>query len=401
MKKVLIFLCCFMTLLPTISAGALDEKTTQVVGEAESKESSVNLAENARSAILIDASTGKILFEKNSHEKIAPASMTKMMSMLVIVEAIEDKVINWNDTITISENASKMGGSQILLEIGEQMKVSDLFKGVAVASGNDAVVALAEAVAGTEDEFVKMMNKKAKELGLKDTNFKNPHGLDEANHYSSAHDMAIIGKELVKHEKVLQFTSIYEDYLRKGTDKEFWLVNTNKLVRFYTGVDGLKTGYTKEAGYCLTATAKKNDMRLVAVVMGEETNTLRNSEISSMLDYGFAQYKSTSIIKRNQTVTEVEVEKAKKEKVKIVPLDDVSILTKKNEKLGKITYDVKLNKIQVPIKKGDIVGTLKIMEDGKEIKKISLTVKENIKKANLLELYKRYLFNITSGNIKF
>lgn len=401
MKKVLIFLCCFMTLLPTVLAGALDEKTTQVVGEAESKESSVNLAENARSAILIDASTGEILFEKNSHEKIAPASMTKMMSMLVIVEAIEDKVINWNDTITISENASKMGGSQILLEIGEQMKVSDLFKGVAVASGNDAVVALAEAVAGTEDEFVKMMNKKAKELGLKDTNFKNPHGLDEANHYSSAHDMAIIGKELVKHEKVLQFTSIYEDYLRKGTNKEFWLVNTNKLVRFYTGVDGLKTGYTKEAGYCLTATAQKNDMRLVAVAMGEPTSALRNSEISSMLDYGFAQYKSTSIIKRNQTVTEVEIEKAIKEKVKIVPLDDVSILTKKNEKLGKITYDVKLNKIQAPIKKGDIVGTLKIMEDGKEIKKISLTVKENIKKANLLELYKRYLFNITSGNIKF
>lgn len=188
------------------------------------------LAMNAKSAILIDAKTGEILFEKNSHEKIAPASMTKMMSMLVIVEAIEDGVLNWNDTVTVSENASSMGGSQILLETGEQMKVKDLFKGVAVASGNDAVVALAEATYGTVDEFVKKMNEKTLELNLKDTNFKNPHGLDDANHYSSAHDMAMIAKELVKHKKVLEFTSIYEDYLRKGTNREFWLVNTNKVV---------------------------------------------------------------------------------------------------------------------------------------------------------------------------
>ena len=189
-----------------------------------------SLATNATSAILIEATTGEILFEKNAHEKLAPASMTKIMSMLVIVESIEKGVINWDDVVTVSENASSMGGSQILLETGEKMKVSDLFKGIAVASGNDAVVALAETIAGTVDEFVNMMNNKTKELGLKDTNFKNPHGLDEVNHYSSAYDMSIMAKELIKHKKVLEYTNIYEDYLRKGTDREFWLVNTNKVV---------------------------------------------------------------------------------------------------------------------------------------------------------------------------
>lgn len=189
-----------------------------------------DLAPNAKSAILLEASTGKIIYEKNSHEKLAPASMTKMMSMLLIMENIEKGILSWDQKITVSANASGMGGSQILLETGEQMTVDDLFKGIAVASGNDAVVALAEAIAGTEEGFVTMMNNRAKELGLNDTSFKNPHGLDTANHYSSAYDMAMIGKELVKHEKVLKYSSIYEDYLRKGTDRETWLVNTNKVV---------------------------------------------------------------------------------------------------------------------------------------------------------------------------
>lgn len=405
MKKILILICCFMIFTFNINAeklGPVEEGENLIVNqEVANSESGVNLATNAKSAILIDAATGEILFEKNSHEKMAPASMTKMMSMLIIIEAIEDEIINWEDIITVSENASSMGGSQILLETGEQMSVYDLFKGIAVASGNDAVVALSEAVAGTEDEFVKMMNDKAKELGLNDTNFKNAHGLDDANHYSSAHDMAMIGRELAKHEKVFEFTSIYEDYLRKGTDKEFWLVNTNKLVRFYTGVDGLKTGYTKEAGYCLTATLKKNDMRLIAAVMGEPTSALRNSEVSSMLDYGFAQYKSTSIIKKNEVVAEVEIERAKTKKVEIVPTNDVAILTKKTEKLGEITYDINLDEIKAPLKSGEVIGELIIKEDGKKIKSVDLTIKEDIEKANIFELYLRYLTDIIAGNIKF
>ena len=229
------------------------------------KAEELKLAENAKSAILLEPTTGEVIFEKNSHEKLHPASMTKMMSMLLIVEAVEDGIINWSDVVTVSEKAAGMGGSQILLEVGEQMTVDDLFKGIAVASGNDAVVAMAEKIGGSEAVFVDMMNKRAQELGLTDTNFKNPHGLDEANHYSSAYDMAVIAKELVKHTKVLEYTSIYEDYLRKDTDRKIWLVNTNKLVRFYSGVDGLKTGYTASAGYCLTATAKKNNSRFIAV----------------------------------------------------------------------------------------------------------------------------------------
>lgn len=194
------------------------------------KAEDTSLAQNAKSAIIIEASTGEVIFEKNSDEKLEPASMTKMMSMLLIMEAIEQGNISWNQKITVSENASSMGGSQILLETGEQMTVKDLFKGVSIASGNDAVVALAEAIAGTEDEFVKMMNAKAQKLKLKNTYFKTPHGLDTEGHYSSARDMSTIARELVKHEKVLTFTSVYEDYLREGTDKKIWLVNTNKVV---------------------------------------------------------------------------------------------------------------------------------------------------------------------------
>ena len=205
-----------------------------IFGPSIVKAENLSFAENAKSAIMIEASTGEILFEKNSDEKLVPASMTKMMSMLLILEAIEKGILKWNQIVTISENASSMGGSQILLETGEKMSVKDLFKGVAIASGNDAVVALAEASYGSESVFVDHMNKKAKKLGLKNTNFKNPHGLDAADHYSSARDMSIIARELVKHEKVFEFTSVYEEYLREGTDKKIWLVNTNKVVyKFY------------------------------------------------------------------------------------------------------------------------------------------------------------------------
>ena len=399
MKKVIIFL-----LLILIPFNVFASDTMPVISELEStiKETeNSSLAKNAKSAILIEATTGEILFEKNSNEKLAPASMTKIMSMLVIVESIEKGVINWDDVITISENASSMGGSQILLETGEQMKVSDLFKGIAVASGNDAVVALAETIAGTVDEFVNMMNQKAKELGLKNTNFKNPHGLDEANHYSSAYDMSIMAKELIKHEKVLEFTSIYEDYLRKGTDREFWLVNTNKLVRFYSGVDGLKTGYTSSAGYCLTATAKKNNVRLIAVVMNEESSSTRNAEVTSMLDYGFAKIKTVEIANTDTVIKKIEIDKAKDKFVELVPIETISIVKQKTEQVGEITYDVKLDKVKAPIKKGDVVGKLIVMEDGKKIKESNLTVNKDVEEASFIELYLRNVTDMINGKIIF
>lgn len=360
----------------------------------------LNLAENAKSAILIEASTGTIIYEKNSHEKLAPASMTKMMSMLLIVEAIEDRKLSWNQMITTSENASSMGGSQILLETGEKMSVEDLFKGIAVASGNDAVVALSEAVAGTEEEFVNMMNQRAKELGLEDTNFKNPHGLDTANHYTSAYDMAMIAKELVRHEKVLEFTSIYEDYLREDQENKVWLVNTNKLVKFYDGMDGLKTGYTKEAGYCLTATAKRGDTRFITVVMGEEDTKTRNSETTSMMDYAFGQYEVEKVLDKKRTVGTVRVEKGKVDTIQLVPMDDVTILNKKSDQKKNSNYEVKTKTITAPIKKGEQVGELILEVDGEEKRTVPLTVQESIEKANLLEVYLGHVKSMLSGDLE-
>ena len=385
MKKVLgIFLTCLLVFPMFIMPVRADE---------------LKLAENAKAAILIEASTGEVLFEKNADEKLVPASMTKMMSMLLIIENIEKGVLKWNQEITVSENAASMGGSQILLEAGEKMTVEDLFKGVAIASGNDAVVALGEAIAGTEEGFVDMMNDRAKELGLKNTNFKTPHGLDEANHYSSARDMSAIARELVKHEKVLEFTSVYEDYLREDTDRKIWLVNTNKLVRFYDGVDGLKTGYTESAGYCLTATAKKDGMRIIAVVMGEPDSKTRNQEVSEMLDYSFAQYQLETLLTDSSSLGKYEVTKAKQKYTEIVPKEDVTVLRKKGDKIGNVTYEVKLNDLKAPIEKGDVIGKLTIKENGKSIRTIDLTTKEDIKKANLGQLYLRYLKDIFTGDI--
>ena len=253
-------------------------------------EDTEDLAPNAGSAIMIEASTGEILFQKNPNEKLAPASMTKMMSLLIIFEEIDKGNIKWDEMITASEHASSMGGSQIFLKVGEKMSVLDMIKGITIASGNDATVAMAERVSGTEESFVKRMNERAKELGLKNTNFVNSTGLDADNHYSSAYDMALIAKELVKHEKVLEFSSTYEDYLRKGTANPFWLVNTNRLVKFYPEIDGLKTGFTNSAKYCLTATAKKDGMRLITVVMNEPDTGKRSSDTKKMLDYGFNIY---------------------------------------------------------------------------------------------------------------
>lgn len=385
MKKVLVFLICIFISIPFNSISAED----------------LNFGENAKSAILIEASTGEILFEKNSHERLVPASMTKMMSMLLIVENVEKGVISWDEMVTVSENASSMGGSQILLETNEKMSVRDLFKGIAVASGNDAVVAMAEKIAGTEEAFVSMMNNRAKELGLKDTSFKNPHGLDTANHYSSAYDMAMIAKELVKHEEVLKYTSIYEDYLRQNTDKEIWLVNTNKLVRFYDGVDGLKTGYTAGAGYCLTATAKKNGMRIIAVVMGEPDSKTRNAEVTSMLDYAFAQYEVERVLSTNSILGQKQIEKGKQKYVTIVPTEDINLLHKKIDNKKNVTYELNVDKIKAPVKVGDIVGSIDIKEDDNIIKTIDVTVKEDVKKANVFEVFWNNIVDIVSGNINF
>ena len=362
-------------------------------------EDETSLAENAKSAIIMEASTGDILFEKNSYEKLPPASMTKIMTMLLIMENIENGNLSWDDEVTASENASSMGGSQIFLEAGEVMSVKDMVKGIAIASGNDAAVAMAEKIAGTEEEFVKLMNNRAKELGLENTNFKNVTGLEAENHYSSAHDMAVMARELIKHEKILEFTGTYEDYLRENTDKKFWLVNTNKLVRFYQGVDGLKTGYTGEAGYCLTSTMKRGNMRIITVVMNEPDAATRNSETVKMLDYAFGMYKVDTIVAKGKVVEKREIPSGDKVNIEISAKSDINVLMRKTDKDRDISYKTEVYDIKLPVNKGDVVGKIYLYEGSKKIGSGDLTVKDNVKKAGLFKVYIRNIGRVLSGQM--
>ena len=357
--------------------------TFPVLSQAEE----LSLAPNAVSAILIDQDTGTVIFEKNSHKRLPPASITKVMTMLIIMEAIDSGKITYNDKVRISENAASMGGSQIFLEVGEEMTVNDLLKGVAVASGNDASVALAEYIAGTEEEFVKLMNKKAEMLGLQNTHFMNTNGLPVDNHYTSAYDIAIMSRELLKYEEITKFTSIYQDYLRQDSSNPFWLVNTNRLVRFYEGVDGLKTGYTHEAKYCLSATAKKDNFRVIAVVLGEPSSKVRNKEVTQLLDYAFSQYKNEVLFKKNEIVTEVEVSKGKESSISLVTDNQVGLLLKKGDKLEDYEQILKVKeRPQAPIQKGEQLGIIQVVKQGNVVQEIPLYASVNIEKANILEM---------------
>ena len=357
-----------------------------------------NLAPNSKSAILLETSTGKILFENNADEKLPPASMTKIMSMLLIMEQIEKGKISFEDDVKISQTAADMGGSQIFLEAGETYKVKDLLKGIAVASGNDAVVAMAEYTAGSVDEFVKMMNDKAKQLGLKNTVFKNPHGLDTEGHYSTARDMATIALELLKYDKILEFTSIYEDYLKKNDGSSTWLVNTNKLVRFYDGVDGLKTGFTSTAKYCVTTTAKKKNMRLLSVVMGADTSDLRSKDTTNLLNYGFNNYKIEMVMPKSKILGNIKVINGKNDNVDLVLLKDSTILKKINDKEEEYTVNIKIKEVEAPIKKGQVVGKAEILDkEGKIVTEEDLTVTSNVGKANFFDYVKKNYRTITAG----
>lgn len=357
-----------------------------------------DLTPNAESGILIEYSTGKILYSKKIDEKLAPASMTKIMTLLLIMEAIEEGKINLDDNISISTNASSMGGSQVFLDPNTEMKAEELIKSIAIASANDSAVAMAEAISGTTANFVSRMNSRAKELGCKNTNFKNVHGLDEEGHYSTAYDMSLIARELLKHEQILKYTSTYEAYLNKPNGTSTWMVNTNKLIKYYTGLDGLKTGFTKTAGYCLTSTAKRNDMRLISVVMKEPSSQVRNSETISLLNYGFSNYKIKTILKKDQKLGTIEVQNGKKELADITILEDATNLESINDN-KEYSFNIVTDKVKAPLKKGDKVGTLELTEQGTVIKRLNITVKENIPKANIWDLYKRNFKSIIIGSI--
>ncbi len=357
---------------------------------------SLNLS--STSAILMDAQSGKILYEKNIDEKLPMASMTKIMSMLLIMESIDNGTLSYNDKVLISENASGMGGSQVFLQAGEEYTVENLLKCIAIASANDAVVAMAEKISGSVDAFVELMNTRAKELDLKNTNFTNPHGLDDENHYSTAYDMALIAKELLKHESILKYTSLYEDYLTKPDGSQIWLVNTNRLVRFYDGVDGLKTGYTTEAGYCLTATAKKQDLRLISVVMAAPSAEERSSDTSTLLSYGFNSFKSNVIYSKEDSLGKVSVEKGKIKEVDVYLKEDATELLNVTAKPNEYTFNIKVDKIKAPVKSGTVVGTTQIINnEGDIVAEVEIIVKEDIEKAGFFDYLKQSFKFITSG----
>lgn len=368
-----------------------DEKKPGGVSDSE-------LATSSRSAILLDADTGTIIYEKNSHDKLPPASITKIMTMLLTMEAIEDGRLKMTDKVRTSDYAASMGGSQIFLEPGEEMTVDEMLKGIAMASGNDASVAIAEKIAGSEAEFVKMMNERAAELGMNDTHFANCNGLPVENHYSSAHDIALMSRELLKHEQITKYTGAYQDYLRKDTPKPFWLVNTNKLVRFYTGADGLKTGYTSEAKFCLSATAMRDGLRTVAVVLGAPDTKNRNNEVSRMFDYAFSQYSKHSVYKKGEMLGNVKISKGAVPQLMLQAEQDYSVLVKKGGKTSELRHEVSIPKdIKAPVTAGQVIGKLSVYQGEQLVKEFELKAPTDVKKAGWWKLFKRTtgkLFNV-------
>lgn len=353
---------------------------------------------SAPAAILIEAGTGQVLYEKNSHERRAPASVTKIMTMLLTVEAVDRGQIQLDEMVSCSEHAASMGGSQVYLEPGEEMSVRDMLKAVAVASGNDAAVALAEHISGSSEGFVALMNERAQELGMADTHFVNCNGLDEPEHLTSANDIALMSRELVKHPLVLEFTGIWMDSLRDGA---FGLVNTNKLIRFYEGANGLKTGSTGIAKYCLSASAVRNGMNLIAVVMGAETSKDRFNDASRLLDYGFANYAVTNSLLGPDDLPPLPVIKGKTPLITVGISDDFCVLVSKAKLSGIETKITLPQSISAPIKAGDVVGEVEFLSDGASLGKAEIYAKTESARVNPLDMLKKLSKQLLFGNLHF
>lgn len=380
MKKVICFFICVCFMMHSVVVFA---------------ESNTDLGLNAKSAILMEESTGNILYESNPDERLPIASVTKVMTMLLIMEAVDSGKISLDDMVTVSENAMSYGGSTMFLETGEQLTVNDMLKCIAVASANDGCVAMAEHLAGSESAFVDMMNEKAKKLGMENTHFMNTNGLDEDDHYSSARDVAIMSRELMKHETIFNYTSIWMDTLRGG---KFQLANTNKLIRFYDGANGLKTGSTSKALCCLSAAAKRNDMQLIAVVLGAPTSAERFASAKSLLDYGFANYAVNTQITAGDEVQKIAVEKGVDKEVDVVAGDSCSTLVKKGQE-DNITKEIKIDEtITAPIEAGQKIGTMTISRDGEVIADIDLNASSAVEKKGIGLIIKDFFATIFFGS---
>lgn len=347
------------------------------------------LVKYAKSAILIEVETGTILYEYNAHEKYEPASMTKIMTMKLVLDAINNKRITKEQLLTTSENAKSKGGTQIYLEIGEKMKVEDLFKSMVIASANDAAVTLAEGISGSEEFFVVQMNDEVKKLGLKNTHFSNVTGLPVENHYSSSYDMAMIARNLLINyeDQIIPYTSTYEDYVRKDTDHPFWLVNTNKLIKHADGVDGLKTGWTESAGYCLTCTKKQDGMRLLSVVMNVDSVPHRSEDTLNLLNYGFANYEKKVILAKNTKIDTNNNILVNPNNYDILTSEDIVKIIKKNTQLGNITKVVELDTDKIDNLEQYRIGKVKVYIDGELIGDTSLELSKKLKKNNFFKVF--------------
>ena len=352
------------------------------------------LTSDAKSSILIEMNTKEVLTECNSNERLEPASITKIVSLKLIFDALENKIIDLNDKLICSEYAASMGGSQIYLFAGEEMKVNDLIKSVTIASANDAVVCLAEKIAGTEENFVKLMNNEVKRLGLKNTNFVNCTGLPANNHYTSSYDIAILASDLlINHkEEILKYTSIYEDYIREDS-KKFWLVNTNKMVKNIKGVDGLKTGWTNTAGYNVVTTKEENGMRLISVVMGCTSVQNRTKDTVALLNYGFSNYEVIKLFSKGEVIKTIIKLKMDPEELQLVLSKDIYYLKKKQDKFSNVSYKIELNEYKINHYQTEDVGNMIIYIGDNQIT-TTLNIDTEVKKNNIFKLVKEIIKNI-------
>lgn len=339
------------------------------------------------SYILMDGKTGTVLLAKNENEKRPLASVTKIMTMTLIMDELTSGNLKLTDKVTTSENASKMGGSQVFLKANEQMDVETLIKCIFVASANDASYAMAEHIAGSAEAFVEKMNKKSQDLGLVNTHFKNPHGLDEDGHFSSANDIAVISRELIKHSIVKNYTSIWQEKIRGGA---FELTNTNKLIRFYEGATGLKTGSTSKAGFCISATAKRKNLELIAVTLGASTSNNRFADAKALLDYGFANYKNVTLTTKVSEISQVEIIYGKQATIGVFPSSDLDFLVKADDK-AKIETVITTTPKKAPIKEGDVLGKISFTKDGKVISETDLISTSSVKKKTYFDVINDFL----------
>lgn len=348
-----------------------------------------DLAPHAASAYLMEFSTGQVLYEKNAEERMYPASMTKMMGLILIFEALNSGKLSMEDQITVSETAASMGGTQIFLEVNEVMSAKDLIKSICIASANDAMVAVSEKLGGSVENFVKQMNAKAKELGLVNTNFVNTTGLHDPNHYSCAKDMALIAKHLLEvgKEELLAITSTYDAYVRESSEKPFWLVNTNKMVKQVEGVDGLKTGFTSEALSCITLTAKRDNLRFISVVMKEPDSKTRNAESRQLLEYGFSMYDQETLKKQGDIVDELKLELATPKSANVMLKNDLPIVFEKGKQPTITDEKVVLDSLNLPIMQGDKIGEYQITLDTGQVLISDLTIDTNLEKCSFFDLF--------------